>query len=448
VSTTLYLRSGETASATANPALGTLPSGYLAAWDQSISGNAGSGAVFLDSNSASSQLSFTKTWSSIAKGATNSLGHAQYCSNALTAQTITSGNWTIAFASDFNTTGLSVNAYASLYLVNGSTGAIRTTIFALAQLTGSGALSSGGGEKTNWSSTCSGSSATATDGDYLVLEIGLSCHNGSNGALTPSTHCYDSGATAITTDQASTSDAKSSLGAPVTLTFKTPTSSFPFTFRKPRWRRSAPRPPKRKRVFRRPDSFFPFRRSLTPLQKAWRAKPWMAKRPKGRRLHVHNPLALFTRKRRKAQASFRRKKRPWFDWNLHAALFLDPSLFGRKRRRKQSPRQPRRKRPRLIPGGFDPTLARKRPKKPSKGIRRRLRFVTTFRPSDPPPACPTFTVIEALQASALVVEQLFAVESVIEPLSAAGSVMERLSAVITTQEPLSATARIVPCAVG
>jgi hypothetical protein len=211
--TQLFLRSGLTASANQSPSVVHAPTGFLGAWNKLTTANAGASALYLSNNAGSSQLSKTSiNFGSVASGGACqfSIGTIQYASNPLTAQTISSGSWTVAFAVENSSC-----AMVSLYLVNGSTGVIRSTIFALGSI---GATSrASGSELTAFSASVSGSSVVATSGDYLVLETGGGWANVSS---TTNVTIFDSGTTAISSDNVSVSTAKSSLTAPGTITFQ------------------------------------------------------------------------------------------------------------------------------------------------------------------------------------------------------------------------------------
>jgi hypothetical protein len=204
-------------SGSAAPAGLTLPADYLAAWNQKNAGKAGGSAVLLDVTAGSSQVAVTPTWSTVANNVNSNLGHAQYCSAALAANSYSAGTWTFAFAGDqTNSTGSRVwRPYIALYLANGSTGAIRTTIFAIGGLGAGGRTSTT--EKTGWDNTISGGAFTATAGDYLVLELGIRVGNTSGSGYVPATDVYDSGTTSIGSDNAATTDALSSITAPAAI---------------------------------------------------------------------------------------------------------------------------------------------------------------------------------------------------------------------------------------
>src|SRR5205085_1218448 len=106
---------------------------------------------------------------------------------------------------------------AAIYLANGSTGAIRTTILALGIVAGS---STGNSERTVYNASVSGGAFTATQGDYIVIELGQSMQNTSSGSQNPTNaKVYTSGTTTISSDNASVASAKSFVTAPFSLIF-------------------------------------------------------------------------------------------------------------------------------------------------------------------------------------------------------------------------------------
>lgn len=206
---------------TGSPPLTTFPAGYGASWNQTDSTQGGSSCKTLSTTSQSSQQAATKSnWSAILHGTNSNLGCIQFASSKLAAQTISSGTWTMGFAmaltnasSNFIWKGVSF-----IGLVNGTTGNLRSTIFALAVLGSTGRSSTS--ELTVFSSALSGSSATVTAGDFLIWEFGLNASDTSiSGSDTPSTDAYYNGSTAISSDDASTSSAQSFITCPQTLTF-------------------------------------------------------------------------------------------------------------------------------------------------------------------------------------------------------------------------------------
>ena len=208
----MYLRQGT--AATVSP----LPSGFLATWGQSGTLK-GASAQTLSATAGSAQTAVTPTWAALAKGVTTTLGHVQLLSPALAAQSVSAASWTLAYAAAMTNavSGFSWSGEAALYLVNGATGAARTTIVALGAVGTTGRIVTT--EETVYTAALSGAAFTVSDGDYLALEIGIAALTPSGGgAKTPTTDTYADGTTAITADAASASSAESLLTAPVALT--------------------------------------------------------------------------------------------------------------------------------------------------------------------------------------------------------------------------------------
>lgn len=199
----------------------TLPSTYLfATYEQSDGTYAGSNAKKLSVTAGSAQQSANKSdWSSTSSPAT--YGIAQFLSAPLAGQVLGSSTATIGIALKLSNADAdhTWQGKVVIYLVNGSTGAIRTNL--TTALLGLGTASrTSTGELTCYSAAVTQAGATITAGDYLAFEMSLTMTPGVHGgALTANTTGYTSGTTAISADAASTSDAKSfiDLGTPVTL---------------------------------------------------------------------------------------------------------------------------------------------------------------------------------------------------------------------------------------
>jgi len=199
----------------------TLPSGYFSTFTQSISANAGSGALTMDSLLQAGQKSTNNTFSSITTGNNQDIGMAQFVSYPFSTSTsISAANWTINFALQLSNATASFvwKGKAALYLVNGtggSAGTIKTTIFSLADV-GSTARTTTA-EQTCRSTTVSGSAATAAQYDYLALELGINVNNTSGGSLAPNITLYADGVTATSTDATTVSNHESLITSPSTL---------------------------------------------------------------------------------------------------------------------------------------------------------------------------------------------------------------------------------------
>ena len=197
---TLYAHLGQSAVPT------TLPSGFLAAWNNTsvFSGYAGASAKRLSSPAGTSQISAQGTATITANWV---MGMAQFVSDPLAAQpAIPAGNWTIEFAASVSTTAWS--CYVYIALVNGSTGAVRTVISAMGTVGATGRSTSG--EYSVYSASVSGATFTPQAGDYLVVEVGLTTSSG-----TSTTYIlYLDGTASAGSDNASTSNEASHIVAP------------------------------------------------------------------------------------------------------------------------------------------------------------------------------------------------------------------------------------------
>jgi hypothetical protein len=198
------------------------PNNNLSAVD--YNGNTfGSNAIALTDTSGASTLTASVTLTSIANGVSKKGMAAQCVSPLLAAQSISAANWAIGFAAQYASAAANKtwNGWAALYLVNGSTGAIRTTIFGVTAI-GSTARTATT-YTTCYNASVAGSSATASDGDYLVLELGVQIDNTSGSTLSnqAATVRY-ANSTTISSDAATNTTPKSFLNAPAALTIYIP----------------------------------------------------------------------------------------------------------------------------------------------------------------------------------------------------------------------------------
>lgn len=201
--TTLWLRLGLAA-----PAGLTLPSGYFQTYTASNASFGGANTKLLGPVIGASQTS-----SSITQTSTNTYGLAQLASAPLAAGTYPASALRIGIASSLP--GITTGQFGrlSLYLINGSTGAIRTTLCSLSQVSGGVNATT---EKTLFTTGITTAGFTATVGDYLLAEIGL--FNAGSGTATGSLWC--DGATQVVGDFVVTSDAGSNIVINVPLVFQ------------------------------------------------------------------------------------------------------------------------------------------------------------------------------------------------------------------------------------
>lgn len=195
---------------------GTLPSGLLSTWEASTGAQFGASARSLRDSSGAATSTYSETAGSIGLSDPCDQAALQAISAPLAAQSIGAGDWTVAFSARWAASGSGYGwrGRAALHLVNGSTGAIRTTIFALQTI---------GGDKTNitayrtaYSTTVAGSAATVTAGDYLALEIGVQTYT-TVGSGFPDIDVRVGNTTAISSDNASNSTPQSFISAPAAL---------------------------------------------------------------------------------------------------------------------------------------------------------------------------------------------------------------------------------------
>jgi hypothetical protein len=170
--TTLYLF---------NASPGVVPNANLSAADYKATNSDGSNAKNLQTTAGTGgAFSANVTLTTIANATSKRGMVAQHASMPLSAQTIAAGNWTVGFVGRYQYFASATKVWkgwAALYLVNGLTGAIRTTIFAVSDIGSTGRT--GIAALTCYAASVAGASAVVTAGDYLVLEWGVTATNNS-----------------------------------------------------------------------------------------------------------------------------------------------------------------------------------------------------------------------------------------------------------------------------
>lgn len=186
----------------------TLPAGALGTWGTANAATSGSNACGFASLTLNAQVGI-----GVAVSATGTYLLAQFVSDRLSGQAqVSAANWKVGVALAQTGTN-TITAQASLFLVNGATGAIRTTIFGGATPVGVGASRAVAAEEQCLSSTIAGVAFTPQAGDYLILEIGVN-----NATAVASTVTLDtSGSTAIASDTGAIASAQSILTSPAAL---------------------------------------------------------------------------------------------------------------------------------------------------------------------------------------------------------------------------------------
>jgi hypothetical protein len=209
-----------------------VPNANLSAADYKATNSDGSNAKNLQTTAGTGgAFSANVTLTTIANATSKRGMVAQHASMPLSAQTIAAGNWTVGFVGRYQYFASATKVWkgwAALYLVNGLTGAIRTTIFAVSDIGSTGRT--GIAALTCYAASVAGASAVVTAGDYLVLEWGVTATN--NSGATASNQIV-SGAygsvTAITSDAATNFSPRSFITAPSAITYPLSVTATPAT---------------------------------------------------------------------------------------------------------------------------------------------------------------------------------------------------------------------------
>lgn len=203
--TTLYLKNN--ASPQANK-----PAGFLGAWGTV----AGSGQRDQSLEAANGTASVNFTVNTTGAHTAKDYGIGTFHTPALAAQTIAAGNWTIGLTGQYGLagSGRSWTPRMSLYLVDGSNGTLRSTIFAIGNIGATARTATA--LRTGYDTAIAGSAATVTAGDYLVLEIGLSIVSTGDGTPRTLTMRF-ANSTAITSDNVANTTPMAFLTAPASV---------------------------------------------------------------------------------------------------------------------------------------------------------------------------------------------------------------------------------------
>jgi hypothetical protein len=199
----------------------TLPAGSLdGSWTSRNNGDTAANAKSLlaASGPAAGEINWA-VGSQVWGGSSTFKPHtAQFLSETLAAQSVSAGNWTIAFTGSPSSVqaGSSWAGWAALKLVNGATGAVRTNIFSGQAIGSTGRTSSA--IRTCYSTTISGGAFSPQAGDYLCLEIGVTFTTRAGGE-TASIRSRGNGATAISSDNVANTDAQSFITAPSSIAY-------------------------------------------------------------------------------------------------------------------------------------------------------------------------------------------------------------------------------------
>jgi hypothetical protein len=217
--TTLYFRSDTSP----NVAITHQPSGLLGGWD---AGNPAITKKALSTTSGSAQQTITFPGGLSAPGSTNThWAIIQYLSDPLAAQSqsSTSSGTSAGGASSESaaTANFTYLAYFFMGLVDGTNGTLKTSIYPV-NFFNSGVIQTTSGERTGYNTGLTWQAWTSALNDYLVVEYGILFRNLSASAWNIAANeakVYDCGTTAISSNNASTSDAQAFVTFPYTVTF-------------------------------------------------------------------------------------------------------------------------------------------------------------------------------------------------------------------------------------
>lgn len=195
---------------------GTKPSGQLGIWDYARAAGIGSNAESLVPVGNNANISRTVTGNAGSGSTPKSYLPSQFLSPALKRQKIEAGNWELGDSISVTVGSFDTKqAQAGLYLVNGATGAIRSTIFSQQNF---GTAQTTAGYIAALSTTIAGSAAYCEDGDYLCLELGVEIVRTAVTASVTSAIRFGN-STAVTTDNTALTTPRSYLKSPLPLDY-------------------------------------------------------------------------------------------------------------------------------------------------------------------------------------------------------------------------------------
>jgi hypothetical protein len=202
----------------AHPALATLPASYhFGLWD-AASSIQGPNAKLLATTPGTAQQASATGYLYQAGDASPSMAlDGEFLSAPLAAQTIPAGPWSVGLGiqgSLLNTGTPDYTGYLILNVINSSNGQVRGTLISAPV---GAEKTTEGSEVTAYQAAVQGAAVTVQAGDYLEAEIGVRTLSYS---AVQNTTLFTSGATAITTDGAGTTNAETFLQASTALTFQ------------------------------------------------------------------------------------------------------------------------------------------------------------------------------------------------------------------------------------
>ncbi len=198
------------------------PGTYLSVpvWTQQRTLGTGVYSRYMGPLKGSAQVAASNTWGTVPDPSTVSLGFAQFLSDPLQRQSVASGVWQLAFGAILTNAAFNFawEGQAALFVINGMTGAVRSTVF---NAQGIGGFRADADARTVFQPVL-GQAFELFTGDYLALEVGIVVNNNGAGATVPAASLLCDGTTAITADNQPTASAMAALYAPVPFTLSVP----------------------------------------------------------------------------------------------------------------------------------------------------------------------------------------------------------------------------------
>jgi subtilisin-like proprotein convertase family protein len=201
------------------------PTGGLGDWDQVSTVYSGAGSRYVGPAQGAVQQQAVPRFNAIPNGATHALLLAQFLSDPLRQTSIPADSWNVAFAAALSNAGASYTweGRAALFVLNGSTGQRRATIFDATTIGSTGRTATA---ERSCLDSISGQAAQVRAGDCLCLELGIAVSNAA-AALAPQASLFAQGTTPITSDNAAISSAQTVLESPVPLLLTLPQAGEP-----------------------------------------------------------------------------------------------------------------------------------------------------------------------------------------------------------------------------
>ena len=201
------------------------PDAFIGPWDQGLSNGVGSGARYmgpLQANGVPAQRSASTTWSAVPAGTDQFLAFAQFLSDPLEGASIPAGPWEVSYAVKLANASLTLKwqAFAALYVIDGTHGGIRGTIFNTQAI--NGAAQNSVDERTTINQFVPGYAINTLASDFLALEITIQVQNTGGAPVVPQATVYSDGMIPIISLYDITGSPLGLLRAPIPLTHTLP----------------------------------------------------------------------------------------------------------------------------------------------------------------------------------------------------------------------------------